>query len=511
MPLRLITFLWCLAMCSVTTAKAHEIQLGINSELGFQTNALKTPFNPKADGIFVLMPILTLSQPQEALSYNIEYRPRFTAYMTTEGIDGVDHLLRGRGSYEIDARDTLFFRTDFLRTRQIRNESAIDAGGQPITVSSANGTSQQLFLELGWERSLSPRSFGTASLGYDRWDYTTENNIDNQGFRGEFAFNHVLKETFIVGVNAGARYRSFAASRFSPPSYNTTVNMNLSFDYRISEKWRLRGAGGPAGVFVEEQAPAAQTVSRFAPTLAGCNDGVPCGRLWSPPPAAPGTEACLTSFGLPLLFGCPTSSRVGPNVPGFLTDTSTVSLDPSQVDLFGERTRSLTYFLNFSLVRRFEKGLATVAFVRNEDAGNGFGTSTILNSVSGQFRYPLSEYWDLSFSALYTFRESVANLQGSSISARQAFDAGGQALNDEQGRPLAEADAIVATRRISNFEQQVGLAELRLVRKLGPNSRFQLFFVYYNQRDRNGGSPWRSFDNVTGVVSYVYTFDPYQF
>lgn len=497
-------------MCSVTTTKAHEIQLGINSELGFQTNVLKTPVDPRVDGIFVLMPIVTLSQPQEALSYNIEYRPRFTAYMTTEGIDGVDHLLRGRGSYEIDARDTLFFRTDFLRTRQIRNESAIDAGGQPITVSSANGTSQQFFLELGWERSFSARSFGTASVGYDRWDYTTENNIDNQGFRGEVAFNHVLKETLIVGMNAGARYRSFAASRVSPPSYNTTLNMNLSFDYRISEKWRLRGAGGPAGVFVEEQAPAAQTVSRFAPTLAGCEEGIPCGRLWSPPPPG-GPGDCLTSFGRPLLFGCPTSGQVGPGVPGFLTDTSTISLDPSQRDLFGERTRSLTYFLNFSLVRKFEKGLATAAFIRNEDAGNGFGTSTILNSVSGQFRYPLSEFWDISFSALYTFRESVANLQGSAISAREAIGAGGQPLTDQQGRTLAEANAIVATRRISNFEQQVGLAELRLVRKLGPNSRFQLFFVYYNQRDRNGGSPWRSFDNVTGVVSYVYTFDPYQF
>ncbi|MCH2186971.1 hypothetical protein MK280_13980 [Myxococcota bacterium] len=494
----------------MTTAMAHEIQLGINSELGFQTNALKTPINPKADGIFVLMPIVTLSQPQEALSYNIEYRPRFTAYMTTEGIDGVDHLLRGRGSYQIDSRDSLFFRTDFLRTRQIRNESAIDASGQPITVSSANGISQQFFLELVWERSFSARSFGTASLGYDRWDYTTENNIDNQGFRGELAVNRVLKETFIVGMNAGARYRAFAASRFSPPSYTTTVNMNLSFDYRISEKWRLRGAGGPAGVFVEEQTPGAATVSRFAPTLAGCDDGVPCGRLWSPPPAAPDVAECVVSFGVPVLLGCPTSSQVGPSVPGFLSDTSTISLDPAQADLFGERTRSLTYFLNFSLVRRFEKGLATAAFIRNEDAGNGFGTSTILNSVSAQFRYPLSEFWDLSFSALYTFRESVANLQGSAISARAAVNAGGQPLTDVDGRQLAEASAIVATSRISNFEQQVGLAELRLVRKLGPNTRFQLFFVYYNQRDRNGGSPWRSFDNVTGVASFVYTFDPYQ-
>ena len=494
-------------MCSVTTAKAHEVQLGINSELGFQSNVLKTVIDPKADGIFILTPILTLSQPQEAFSYNIEYRPRFSAYMTTKGINGVDHLLRGEGSYELDAKDTLFFRTDFLRTRQIRNENVIDATGQPLTVSSANGTSQQFFLEVGWERSLSARTFGTASVGYDRWDYTTEDNIDNQGFRGEVAFNHILKETFIVGVNAGARYRSFAASRFSSPSYNTTLNMNLSFDYRISEKWRLRGAGGPAGVFVEEQDPASLTVSRFAPTLAGCEDGIPCGRLWSPPPA---TECRLSFSGLPVLLGCPTSSQVGPGVPGFLTDTSTVSLDPSQVDFFGQRTRSLTYFLNFSLVRRFEKGLATAAFIRNEDAGNGFGTSTILNSVSGQFKYPLSEFWDISLSALYTFRESVANLQGSAVSARAAVDAGGQPLTDQAGRQLAEADALVATRRISNFEQQVGLAEFRLVRKLGPNSRFQFFLVYYNQRDRNSGSAWRSFDSVTGVVSYVYTFDPYQ-
>ena len=50
-------------MCTVTAAKAHEVQFGLNSELGFQTNALKTPLDPKADGIFVLMPILTLRQP----------------------------------------------------------------------------------------------------------------------------------------------------------------------------------------------------------------------------------------------------------------------------------------------------------------------------------------------------------------------------------------------------------------------------------------------------------------
>ena len=498
-------------MCTLTTAKAHEIQLGVNTELGFQTNVLKTIIDPKPDGIFVLTPIITLAQPEEDLSYNIEYRPRFTAYMDTSDIDGLDHLLRGDGSYQFNSKDSVFFRTNFIRTRQIRNQSTIDASGQPITVASANGTTQQFFLEGSWQHSFGPRTFGTASLTYDRWDYTTENNIDNQGFRGQLGATHALSERLILSADAGARYRSFSSSSFSPASYNTTLNFNLGFDYRISEKWRLRGGAGPAGVFVEESDPAPRTVGRFAAIETGqgvCPAGFPCGRLWDVDPE----NVCGTSLGQPILATCLPSARVNTStIPGFLTDTTSVSVDPSQSALFGQKRQSFTYFLNMSLVRRFENGVATVSFVRNEDAGTGFGTSTILNSVTGQFNYPLSEYWDLSLTGLYTFRESVSNLQGAAVSARAATDAGGAPLRDVLGNPLAEADTLVATQRISNFEQQVGLAELRVVRRLGVQSRLQFLFIYYSQRDRNGGSAWRSFNNFTGVVSYVFTFDSYQF
>lgn len=493
-------------MCTLAPAKAHEVQIGVENGLGVQSNVLRSLTSPKRDGTYVLTPTITFFQSDSDFTYDLEYRPRYTNYFETEGIDGVDHLIRGRGSYRFNARDTVRLTADFSRTRTIRTAGLLDITGQPLVVANDNGTSQRFMVNAALDHGFSATTVGTVSLEYGRWDYTNLGNIDNQSLGGELQVTHAPFERLVLGLNGTAQYRAFAESPSSPASFSTTLNVNAVLDYDLTPSIQFRATGGPASVLTRQSEPSPQVVSRFDPIEFDpvvCTVG-PCGRIWGLT-AAPAAPVCAQVLGQPLLGACPVLGPVV-GVPGFLTDTTVVSVDPGQSVLFGQKRETFTYFVSLSLTRRFSRGSASASFVRNEDAGSGQGATTILNSVSGRFTYSLNDRWRLGAVGVYTFRESASVLLGSTISARNS----GFETSAGSGLLLAESNSIVATQRVSNFKLQVGVVDVDLTRQLGEHSSLQFRFQYYNQSQENPLGPESAFDNFTGSVSYVYEFDPYK-
>ncbi len=489
-------------------AQAHQVQIGVDQGIGVQSNLFGTTTSETASGYYEISPRLILSQPESDFTYNLEYQPSYRAYFNIDGVNGWNQTVRGRAKNQINGRDAIRLDAEFLLAQAIRSIGTFDSSGQPLVVANGNGTNQRFDTDLAFDHSFSSRMVGTLAFNYNRWDYTDSNNVDNQGIGAQLQLTQALRERLLVGMNMEGRYRSFDETGFAPASYSTVLNANLLIQYQVTPTLRFEVSGGPAGVFTQQGVPGSQLVDRwngFQSNPSFCVVG-PCGRVLSGPPF---NVVCTTSDGIPVLRLCPPSGTASV-LTGNLAEQILIPLDPSQT-VFGQSSESLTYFVNLGVTKTYSRGLVNAGFVRNEDAGSGFGTTTILNSVSGRVQYSFSDFWRIDLYGVYTLRTSVSQLPFTDISAVAAVDPTNTPITDDTGNQLAQAGFIIARTGVSNLDQTIGVAEMRLTRQLTERARLQFQFTYYNQFQENqGGATSAGFDNYLGSVLFIYEFDPYK-
>lgn len=497
-------------MCLVaTSAKAHEVQIGLDQRIGVQSNLFPTTLPDTAGGFYQIAPRLILAQPESDFTYRVEYLPNYRVYFDTDNADGWDQFVRARARQELDDRNALSFNTEYLQAQAIRGIGTIDASGQPVVLTGLTGTTRRFIANLAYDHAFSSRTNGMLALDYNRWDYSNPTSVDNQGFGVFTQVTHALRERVVVGSSLNGRYRAFSETAAVPASYTTVVNMNLLVQFQITPTLRLEASGGPAGFLTRQGTPGPQWVSRWegvstSPSV--CPIG-PCGRLWNTTVSP--VSLCPTQNGIPVLQLCSIGTTASV-LTGSLDQQVLVQLDPNQT-VFGQSNEELTYFLNLGVTKSFRRGSISAFFERNEDAGSGIGATTILNTVSARVLYSIDDLWQLSVSGVYTRRTSVSQLPFTEVSAEAAFDSNGVPVTGDSGYQLAQAGLLIARAGISNFEQSIGFADVRLTRRLTERARLQFLFTYYNRSQQNQGvSAALNFDNYVGGVSFIYEFEPYK-
>jgi len=492
-------------MCIATSAAAHQVQIGVEQGIDVDSNVLSSSIVRRTDGFYRLTPTVTLSQPVSDLQYRFDYRPTYSGYFETGGLNGWDHVLVGRGTYQLDARNALRFDTSFIRALAIRRNTFTDAAGQTQVVPTQIGTTQRFSANVALDHSLSARTTATLGMNYDRWDYSAPNNIDNQGYGARLDLTHAFLPRWVLGLGIDGRYRAFDEGQVSPASFSTVLNANVLARVELSQQMQLRVSGGPAGVFSRQSEPDPRLVNRWGALDSDpvfCPSG-PCARLWGPDPNA--ATLCAQVRNPPGLTDCLLSPGAPAGVPGFPDEFVAVSVDPS-AGLLDTSTEALTYFVSVALVRDFRRGSLRLSFVRNEDAGSGIGATTIANSGTAVFSYSLSDSWYLKLTGSYVVRESVGELPFTYVSARassERFSPGGPFL--------AEASSLVPAFSNRRFQQDIGQAVFSLQRRLSEHTRLRFRFRYYRQsQDSVQQAGRRTFDRYTGGIFFDYEFDPYK-
>ena len=493
-------------MCASAPALAHQVQLGLDQGLDFDSNVFGTEFRQTRDTRFRFTPVLAVEQPESRLSYSLRYRPTYSGYFDTQSINGWDQALVGRSEYKATGRDTFKLRANFVSVRGIRTNSFVDDSGQTQVLPTQPGNTQRINVDLAYERAISSRTNGRLGLRYDYWDYTIPDRVGNQSLGGDLQLLHAPIDRLRVGFNVDGRYRAFEASSSSPASYTTVLNVNGVVEYHFSDQLVLNLSGGPAGVFSEQSEPDPALVSRWSPVFfdpVACPVG-PCARVWGGIPAPTVTSNCGTTLGFPVLDRCGLTAVPIAAVPGFPEELVVVPVDPNQT-FFGRSSETLTYFVNVTLTRRFRRGSVSLSFVRNEDGASGIGRSSVVNSGSAVVSWALSDLWQLNLSGSYFLRESVARFPTTEVSARASSETFGTFT-------LAEAGFVVANPLSRSFEQRLGAVDVGLSRQLSERSRLRFRFNYYNQsQGAVGRSTAGSFDRFVLGVAYVFQFAPHKF
>ncbi len=492
-------------MCTLTSARAQEVQIGVEQGVDVENNVFNSAANPTTDGRYRVTPTLEIAQPESDLTYRLEYRPTWTGYFRSNGLNGLDHFVAGQGRYQLDGRNAVSGDVDFIRIRNIRETTFLDAAGITQSTPTVRGETQRFNTNLRFDRSLDATTAVSLGLNYNRWDYFDSNQVSNQGYGAVLQLTRALNGRTFIGGNVDLRYRAFEGTLFSPPSSSTILNANALLSFDITPRLSLFVSGGPAGVFARQTIVDTQTVTRWAPfnDPALCPTG-PCGRAWSLAPIGP--SLCGTFDGDEILTSCSPVS-FNESVPGFPDDTKTVPV--VRLNAPESATDALTYFVSAVLNYEFRIGSVRLVFSRNEDGGGGVGATTIRNSGQVIYNRPLSDRWRLQLLGTYWVRESVSQVPVSLIEAERSAQVVTTALGDQVF--LAEASQVIATQSARTFKQSVGYADVTLVRQLTEHSRLRFRFRYYNQSIESvTASGPTAFDKFTGGIFFDYEFDPYK-
>ena len=492
MRLRNLLLAWCGLMCTLAPAEAQELRLGLGQELVGETNVFKTSVDPQADATYRIRPTINLSQPESNLNYEFLYHPSYQTYVQADGLNGWDHVARGRASYQFQARDRLRFRGEYLDFRTIRADTQLDINDVPFVVRNADGRSRRALAELALDHSFAQRVQGTIGLRYDNSSFTESNFSSNQAVGALAQLTYAFRERFTAGLGVDTRYRDFEETEFSPGSNSTIVNTNVIAQVDVTPTLEFRFTGGPAGLFTRQDLPEPREVSRF---IAG---GTLAGRNWGDP-STPGT--CGTINGLPALRRC---QPIDPSGLGLmLLDTTVVGLVPGDT-LFGRSTSALTYFISVTLRKRFPRGSAAISFSRNEDGGAGLSTLSILNQASLRVVYQLSDPWRFTLAAVYLSREAVSQLPSTEVLAVPSGIPSPASPGDE----YAQAGGLFSNPVPVATEQTTFFLEANARRQLGQRTYLELRARYFRQTASRTNRLTTEFDNFAGSVVFVYEFDP---
>jgi hypothetical protein len=473
------------------------VTIGIDQRIEYASNIFFDTVDPVSDGAYKLRPLLRFQQDDAALTYDLRYEPMYTVYFETDGLDGWDQFLDGRGEYQISARDAVEFSGNFSHFRAIRSNSFTDATGAPLTVRNDDGKVTRFLADLAYVRSMSARSQTKVGLDYQQFGYSETGNVPNKAIGGEAQYTYAANARLTVGFNFTGRYRAFEETAALPESTATVLNANLIAEVSITPTLKLSMFGGPSGVLSTQGAGKPVLTNRWEGRLGA--DGIARGRI---SPAVPG--ACSLIDGQPWLRGCaPISASV---LNGRLFEQTVVFFDPGERPPSTE-SEDLTYFITAALVKRFSRGSAELSYVRTEDASAGTASTTILDTVSVRANWSVDEHWLFRLNAGWNRRESISNFTFSLIEAGPsglASDPDGFGNTFE----LAEAQGLIPGIQQSNIVRSQGWLDISMVRKLTKRLDVELRFRYVQESDDFGAqNATVEFNNFTGSVGIKYMFD----
>ncbi len=439
-----VVFWLCLAP---GPAGAVEAVFGAEGQSGYNTNLFFQAEDPTGDGTFRLGPTLALRDQTGQLTWEIAYRPSYEIYYTVSGINAAYQLGNGRVSWRPSAA-TEFYAQDSLSYTPIRsstfetNQPGIVA--TPAAIFSNNYVTQNNG-RAGVRHAFTQRWLGEILLANGFANYQGNRYADSMVTVGQVFATYAWTPADRLGSGLGVT-RQTISPPFSERSSSYFYQLYAIWDHDFSPDWQLRINAGPTIIdpeAVELGADGQDSLlfSRRVPTRSGdvvsplTTDGC------APLNGILYAELCPNLGGLSSpLDASQTVAIDGAGQPVNLSQTSTLRLIGPTPES-GERT--LTYFADVSMTRRWSWFDALVRYNRTASTSSGFSQSFITDTVTLAGTWNPSPLWRLTVTGLVTRRESdsvnvVVLTQVAPVAIPLAFnpDTGFFAFNGAQAQGL---------------------------------------------------------------------------
>lgn len=466
-----------------TAPRAAELVLGAEASTEYDSNIFRTEDDPNGDGSAVFGPILRLREQHRTLRYNLEYKPSYEQYFTTDNISGLEQRLRADGTYDLSPRTQLGLKNNFYVLRSIGRQAFVtDLTLAPVV---ENTQKKVLIDEYG------------ASVGH----------LFTPRLRGSFTFDGYLYEpeedspsSLTNGVDAGLLYSWTPRNRLGGGLGLT----NQAFDQTVAEDTTTRFYRAyatwehdfdPTFTFSIQAGP-----TWIAPEDVSTSDTENVQLV--PTRESGGQQFLINPFTCPLL----------PDGSLFLNascDTVSIPLSPAQAALV-EQSRgdvpvtgqsadvngSLTYFAAVNLWKRWETVDSSFGYRRTNGTTSGTGSSTINDSVFGTVQWRPDRLWSFIVTARWDRQKSASDV----VVPVQVLGITEELLPVVTGVRNVEIQDAVDVKTTSVFLT----AERRLTKRLFTFSRAS----WIGQNSRRENAETNSYDDFRVGIGLRYELDP---
>ncbi|MAG30001.1 MAG: hypothetical protein CL908_03795 [Deltaproteobacteria bacterium] len=342
---------------ATASTEAAELKMSLDTRAGGDNSVVRRNRKSTPDGYFALAPQVALRDKREELTYDLRYRPTYRAYMTIDGIDGVDHLASAATDWRVTPADTLGVDGRFRRQRRFR-QLLVEDDTLPITDPDRFSVDendrdivQRAYASAYYSHVFTPRLNGRISYRFDDVDFRREDQVDTRAHTASLNASYVLGPKTTVGVVVTGRMRANRGLESANEFGGDTLTGDVGFSVRraISPTLSASIQAGPS--FIESKVRA------------------------------------------------PRGSLAFPTPPSFPTSNQRT-----------ESTRS--FFAVATIDKSWRKSEFSAGYTRSESGGGGTASSSIVDRLNATFRHRISEFLTARLRGEWNRREELKGVQG---------------------------------------------------------------------------------------------------
>lgn len=416
---------WALAP---TVGFGADLLGGLGGEVEYDSNARRTTVDPQQDVIFRISPWVEMVEDEGKLNYGFNYRFPYEWALKVQRIDGFRHFVNAHADYNFSDRTVLAFSDVFSRSDSVNSVTAED---DVATINTFTDPVNRNVMRLGLTHSFTPRLQTSGNFTYQLFTTNLPGRADNQTFGLSLNNVYQLTPRHRVGGGVAVNYQDFDASNNGDrtPSQTLFANVFGSWAWFIDETTTLEIAAGPTFIdthqdaapqtsfqdripFYQQSSSGPIVVSDLGSCVDDTIDGTAVQIL------VPGTVACPRFAVIDdqnYLLWDGSSGGWGADQAAVASDIQAIRDNRDSTELiYGPdqpaslSSTSWTIFAQAALTKRWTPNLiSTASYTRRDSTASGIAGSAVLDFVSLQTDWRISELWDAGLRADWTRRQST--------------------------------------------------------------------------------------------------------
>jgi len=532
--------LWPLA------SRAVELDLGVGSEIVYDSNVFRSGNDSKGDGSVRISPTIGLVQRYETLEVELYYKPTYEAFMTYTDANALTHYLSSQLDYRFDPKTEVTL-SNLFRVQNVLtfdDQAAFD-GDATVPIPDNQIGRDEFYLNdtaFSLSRAITARWSANTNVNFSLFDpRERDDTVGSKSVSAFQSFNYTMNRANQFGIGGGAVIQMFDSINNVPGNDTYIYRLFGTYQRMFGEATTLTVQLGPALIVTRQDKAKGQRDATFPFTVVedettvgeliangtditfefagpgeaqdGLNEDsvVPAGSVVVPNP-----RACVgSSLTATVLFAgsdC-ANTLVLRNDPGFPVEFDALpTIQTSETNVMvegsnaGSHDSDFAIFGEVSLVHNWTPNLwSSLTYNRSESNAAGQGETTIADSVSFLTQWFPHPLWDVSLRSSYVKRESPNDLSRTFL----------QVTRDPE--PASPTFGLVMLNGNSTFIENSTTVKTdrfevaaRAARRLTPHITVSGWAGYSYQKSKNTNQSPNDFSDFSAMLGFKYDFDPFQ-
>jgi len=521
------------------SAAALELDLGMGTELVYDSNVFRTDQGNDGDGSLRLSPTIGLVQTFENAEFDIYYKPTYEAFMTETSASGFTHYLSNSIDYRVSPKTTVEA-TNVFQVQDVLNYGDANTVDDDTTPIPSSDIERESFImndtAFTLSRAINARWNASTDIGFSLFDPGDRDNTVASNTLSLFQnFNYRMNASNLFGLGGGAVIQMYEGINSLPGNDTYIYRLYGTYERSFGESTVLTVQLGPAFIQTKQDDAKGTTTSTF-PFYSVDNDTtvgelrdqgievqavasqggvfpdntvVPAGSVVVPNP-----EDCVGGYFTTVLFTGEEcfNTLLLRNDPGIADEFATIDdIRGSETQVAvqnstrGSDSTDFSIFGQVTLLHNWTPNLySQLSYIRSQSPAAGLGAAAIADTVTFFTQWFPDPLWDVSMRASYVKRQSPTDLSRTFLQVTRDADVLSDTLGLVQSNGFStfvEDSQVIDTQRAD--------VAIRAARRMTRHITLSGRLGYSWQQSTDSSSYLADFNDFTAMVGFKYDFDPF--